>query len=195
MPPAFFWGPLNPVFFGIIVYLTHWFCARDRSRAIACLYAANPAAALIGSPLAGWLLGVHWQSLAGWRWLFIMEGIPAVVVGAITYFYMTNRPVQARWLPREERDWLVKKPEEELQAKNKIRNLSILEAFGDARILRLMLRSPSGSANYIPVIAALRFDRKPLVFPESIQALQSVRLRECRRPCGMACLNYRFATT
>jgi hypothetical protein len=124
-----------------------------------------------------------------------MEGIPAVVVGAITYFYMTNRPVRGRWLPCEERDWLVEKLEEELQAKNKIRNPSILEAFGDARILRLMLRSPSGSANYIPVIAALRFDRKPLVFPESIQALQSVRLRECRRPCGMACLNYRFATT
>jgi sugar phosphate permease len=45
--------------------------------------------------LAGWPLGVHWQSLAGWRWLFILEGIPAVVVGTITYLYMTDRPVQA----------------------------------------------------------------------------------------------------
>jgi ACS family tartrate transporter-like MFS transporter len=136
----FFLGAAESSFFpGMIVYLTHWFCARDRSRAIACLYAANPAAALIGSPLAGWLLGVHWQSLAGWRWLFVLEGIPAVVVGAVTYFYMTDRPVQAHWLPDDERDWLVKELEGELQAKNKIRNPTILEAFGDARILRLIL--------------------------------------------------------
>jgi MFS transporter, ACS family, tartrate transporter len=136
----FFLGAAESSFFpGMIVYLTHWFCARDRSRAIACLYAANPAASLIGSPLAGWLLGVHWRSLAGWRWLFILEGIPAVVVGIITYFYMTDRPVQAAWLPEDERDWLVKELQEELQAKNKIRNPTILEAFGDARILRLTL--------------------------------------------------------
>jgi ACS family tartrate transporter-like MFS transporter len=133
-------GAAESSFFpGMIVYLTHWFCARDRSRAIACLYAANPAAALIGSPLAGWLLGVHWQSLAGWRWLFILEGIPAVVVGILTYFYMTDRPAQAPWLPHDERDWLVKELQEELTAKNKLRNPTILEAFGDARILRLIL--------------------------------------------------------
>jgi MFS transporter, ACS family, tartrate transporter len=136
----FLLGAAESSFFpGMIVYLTHWFCARDRSRAIACLYAANPAAALIGSPLAGWLLGVHWHSLAGWRWLFILEGIPAVVVGVITYFYMTDRPTQARWLPPEERDWLVNELQEELKAKNKIRNPTILEAFSDLRILRLIL--------------------------------------------------------
>jgi ACS family tartrate transporter-like MFS transporter len=136
----FFLGAAESSFFpGMIVYLTHWFCARDRSRAIACLYAANPAAALIGSPLAGWILGVHWQSLAGWRWLFILEGIPAVVVGAVTYFFMTDRPVQAPWLPDDERDWIVRELEGELQAKNKIRNPTILEAFGDPRILRLIL--------------------------------------------------------
>src|SRR5690348_5684809 len=56
---------------GIIVYLTHWFTARDRCRAIACLYAATPTAALVGAPIAGCLLGIHWQWLTGWRWLFI----------------------------------------------------------------------------------------------------------------------------
>jgi ACS family tartrate transporter-like MFS transporter len=136
----FLLGAAESSFFpGIIVYLTHWFCARDRGRAIACLYAANPAAALIGSPLAGWLIGVHWQSLAGWRWLFILEGIPAVVVGIITYFYMTDRPAQAPWLPHDERDWLVKELQQELRVKNKVRTPTILEAFADPRILRLIL--------------------------------------------------------
>ena len=135
----FLLGAAESSFFpGMIVYLTHWFCARDRSRAIACLYAANPAAALIGSPLAGWLLGVHWRSLAGWRWLFILEGIPAVVVGVITYFYMTDRPAQAGWLPQKERDWLVNELQAELQAKKKIRDYTITEAFGDPRIIRLI---------------------------------------------------------
>jgi ACS family tartrate transporter-like MFS transporter len=135
----FFLGAAESSFFpGMIVYLTHWFCARDRSRAIACLYAANPAASLIGSPLAGWLLGVHWQSLAGWRWLFILEGIPAVVVGIITYFYMTDWPAQAGWLPQDERDWLINELQVELQAKKKIRNYTITEAFSDLRILRLI---------------------------------------------------------
>jgi ACS family tartrate transporter-like MFS transporter len=153
----FLLGAAESSFFpGMIVYLTHWFCARDRSRAIACLYAANPAAALIGSPLAGWLLGVHWRSLAGWRWLFILEGIPAVVVGIITYFYMTDRPVQAYWLPPDERDWLVKKLQGELQAKNKIRNYTIMEAFCDLRILRLIfayflaLTGALGTVYWIP---------------------------------------------
>ncbi len=136
----FFLGAAESSFFpGMIVYLTHWFCARDRSRAIACLYAASPAAALIGSPLAGWLLGVHWQSLAGWRWLFILEGIPAVVVGIITYFYMTDWPAQARWLPQDERDWLVHELQAEQKAKNAVQNYTIKEAFFDLRIVRLTL--------------------------------------------------------
>jgi ACS family tartrate transporter-like MFS transporter len=153
----FLLGAAESSFFpGMIVYLTHWFCARDRSRAIACLYAANPAAALIGSPLAGWLLGVHWRSLAGWRWLFILEGIPAVVVGVITYFYMTDWPVQAYWLPPDERAWLTKILQGELKAKNKIRNYTIMEAFCDLRILRLIfayflaLTGALGTVYWIP---------------------------------------------
>jgi len=135
----FFLGAAESSFFpGMIVYLTHWFCARDRSRAIACLYSANPAAALIGSPLAGWLLGVHWWSIAGWRWLFIVEGAPAVIVGIIALFYMTDRPSDARWLTPEEQQWLVNELQTELEAKKKVRSYTIKEAFCDRHILTLI---------------------------------------------------------
>ena len=135
----FFLGLAEASFFpGMIVYLTHWFRERERSRAIACLYAAVPAASLIGSPVAGWLLGVHWWSLAGWRWLFILEGIPAIVVGIITIFYLTDWPSQAHWLPQDERDWLVHELRAELDAKKKIRNYTITQAFCDRRILLLI---------------------------------------------------------
>ena len=116
----FLLGVAESSFFpGMIVYLTHWFRSRERSRAIACLYAAVPAASLFGSPLAGWLLGVHWQSMAGWRWLFILEGIPAIILGIVTVFYLTDWPAQARWLPAEEREWLVNELQAELQAKRR----------------------------------------------------------------------------
>jgi ACS family tartrate transporter-like MFS transporter len=71
------------------------------------VYAAVPAGSLIGSPVAGWLLEVHWRLLAGWHWLFILEGIPAIVFGIVTVFYLTDWPAQAGWLPQDERKWLV----------------------------------------------------------------------------------------
>ncbi len=90
----------------VLVYLTRWFSLRDRSRAIACLFAALPVASLIGSPLAGMLLGVRWAGLAGWRWLFILEGVPAVVFGVITLIYLTDHPNRARWLRTDEQQWI-----------------------------------------------------------------------------------------
>jgi ACS family tartrate transporter-like MFS transporter len=136
----FLLGAAESSFFpAMIVYLTHWFRLPDRGRAIACLYAAVPAGSLIGSPLAGWLLGVQWRSLAGWRWLFILEGIPAIVMGIITIFYLTDWPAQARWLPESERNWLVNELQAELEAKKRKRNYAIIEVFGERRILVLLL--------------------------------------------------------
>jgi len=135
----FFLGVAEASFFpGMIVYLTHWFRLRERSRAIACLYAAVPTASLVGSPLAGWLLGVHWPWLAGWRWLFILEGAPAIVLGIVTVFYLTDWPSQAHWLPHDERDWLVNELQAELQAKKKVRDYTILQAFCDRRVVLLI---------------------------------------------------------
>ena len=123
---------------GMIVYLTHWFRLRERSRAIACLYAAVPTSALIGSPLAGWLLGVHWFSLAGWRWLFICEGAPAILLGVVTIFYLTDWPSQARWLAPDERDWITDELRNELEAKKRVKDYTIVQAFCDGRILLLI---------------------------------------------------------
>jgi MFS transporter, ACS family, tartrate transporter len=135
----FFLGLAEASFFpGMIVYLTHWFCSRDRARAIACLYIAVPTALLIGSPIAGSLLGVYWWSLAGWRWLFILEGIPAIVLGFVTVFYLTDWPAQARWLGEDERNWLINELETELKAKKKIRDHTILQAFCDRYVVLLI---------------------------------------------------------
>jgi len=136
----FFLGVAEASFFpGMIVYLTHWFRLQERSRAIACLYTAVPTASLVGSPIAGWLLGVHWPWLTGWRWLFILEGIPAIVLGIITIFYLTDWPAHATWLPEDERNWLVSELHEELRAKKKTRDHSILQAFCDRRVVTLTI--------------------------------------------------------
>ena len=136
--------------------MTHWFSARDRCRAIACFYIAVPTASLIGSPIAGWLLEVHWWSLTGWRWLFILEGVPAIVLGITTIFYLTDWPSQARWLPDDERDWLISELQSELQAKKKIRDHTIMQAMCDRRVLLftaaffLALSGALGNIYWIP---------------------------------------------
>ncbi len=83
---------------GLVVYLTHWFSERDRARALAAMTLALPTAFIVGGSLSSFLLRLHWLGLAGWRWLFLLEGMPAVVFGVISYFWLTDWPRQARWL-------------------------------------------------------------------------------------------------
>jgi ACS family tartrate transporter-like MFS transporter len=92
---------------GIIVYLSHWYRPEDRGKAIAIFFAAIPASAVVGGPLAAIFLKIHWLGYAGWRWLLILEGLPAVIVGIVTIFYLSDRPEQAKWLKDDERAWLV----------------------------------------------------------------------------------------
>jgi ACS family tartrate transporter-like MFS transporter len=108
-PRQFFWlrfllGAAEAGFFpGVVVYLSHWFRVEDRARAFAFFMLAVPLSNVVGAPISGLLLGVHWGGLAGWRWLFLLEGIPAVVLGVVTIFYLTDRPRQARWLAAHEK--------------------------------------------------------------------------------------------
>src|SRR5947209_6840202 len=91
---------------GIVVYLTHWFLPRHRGRAMALFLIGIPLSGVVGAPVSGFLLGVRWLGLAGWRWVFIAEGLPAVLLGVIIYLYLTDWPREARWLPPDERQWL-----------------------------------------------------------------------------------------
>lgn len=122
---------------GVLVYLTHWFRAEDRAKACAMFMIAIPVANIIGSPLGGWLLGVHWFGLQGWRWLFIVEGIPAIVFGIITVFYLTDWPREARWLPPQERDWIIAELEQEALAKKATRPYKVWEALRQQAVIRL----------------------------------------------------------
>ncbi len=124
---------------GMIVYLTHWFRLSDRAKAIASLMAAVPAASVLGSLLAGWLLSIRWFGMAGWRWLFVVEGIPPVILGIVTLFYLTDRPVQARWLSEAERNWISQELEAETTVKKKIRSYTVWQALSSRRVLMLIV--------------------------------------------------------
>ena len=78
----FLLGAAEAGFFpGVIVYLSHWFIYQDRAKAVARFMAAIPIGFIIGGPIAGSILRVHWLGIAGWRWLFLLEGAPAIVLG------------------------------------------------------------------------------------------------------------------
>jgi len=124
---------------GILVYLTHWFRSEDRAKACAIFMIAIPVANIIGSPLGGLLLGVHWFGLQGWRWLFIVEGIPAIVFGVITVFYLTDWPREAPWLSPEERDWITLELERVAREKKATRSYKIWEALLQPTVIQLTL--------------------------------------------------------
>jgi MFS transporter, ACS family, tartrate transporter len=114
----FFLGTAEAGFFpGVLVYLTHWFRSGDRARATARFALAAPVALVIGAPLSSVILKLNWFGLPGWRWVFILQGIPAVVFGVVTLFYLTDRPRDAKWLADDERAWI----ESELQHERELK--------------------------------------------------------------------------
>lgn len=90
---------------GVILYLTYWYPSQRRARAFGTFMSASAIAGVLGGPLAGWIMttmgDVH--GLHGWQWLFILEGIPSVLAGVVTWFYMTDKPEDARWLTEGEK--------------------------------------------------------------------------------------------
>jgi len=113
----FLLGAAEAGFFpGMIVYLKEWFPAGARARAVAWFMTANPLAGVIGSPISGALLGLHGGGLAGWQWLFLMEGMPAIILGLGVSFVLSNSPREASWLTSQERTWLLRELQEESTA-------------------------------------------------------------------------------
>ncbi|HZR28005.1 MAG TPA: MFS transporter [Terriglobales bacterium] len=140
---------------GIVVYLSHWFRYEDRAKAMAMFMAAQPISNIVGSPISGLLLGIHWLGLAGWRWLFILEGIPAVLFGVVTIFYLTDWPQQANWLPEDEKQWISGELEREKKTKQTGGSLTLRQVVGVlllALALFFMAASVYGFNFWLPTI-------------------------------------------
>lgn len=137
----FMLGAAEAGFFpGIILYLSYWFPARHRAAVTAIFMAAAPLSTVLGSPVSGALLEMNGLiGLSGWQWMFIIEAVPAIVLGIVVLFYMTDRPEKATWLSEDERNWLVTTMNAETAKKAGTASHSILRGLADLRVLALAL--------------------------------------------------------
>jgi MFS family permease len=119
---------------GIIYYFTLWFPGTYGSRAISLLMLGIPISAILGQPASGLLLNLDALSLAGWQWLFIIEAVPAVLIGLMSIVYLTDRPEQATWLANDEKTWLCARLDGERQQKVHRESVSMLKTLLDWRV-------------------------------------------------------------
>ena len=132
----FLLGAAEAGFFpGVIVYLSHWFLHEDRAKATSNFMIAIPVSLIIGSPVAGWILSHDWFMIEGWRWLFFLEGIPAILLGAVAFFFLTDRPNQARWLTVEQQKWISQTLEQEKPVSRQ--SISIVQALRSRTVVLL----------------------------------------------------------
>jgi MFS transporter, ACS family, tartrate transporter len=130
---------------GIIVYLSHWFTKEDRAKAMAGFTMAAPAAMVVGAPISAFILQLDWFNLAGWRWMFILEGLPAVVFGVIIIFFLTDHPRQARWLEPHEREWIASRLDKERQELRREGHMTVMQGLRQRNILLLALACASAN--------------------------------------------------
>jgi ACS family tartrate transporter-like MFS transporter len=137
----FLLGAAEAGFFpGIILYLSYWFPSRYRAAVVSLFMAAAPISVLLGSPLSSLLLEMDGVlGLHGWQWMFIVEAVPAVLLGVAVLFYLTDRPEAATWLADDQRAWLVAEMNAERAAKQPSARHSLLSGLADARVLALAL--------------------------------------------------------
>ncbi len=117
---------------GVIYYLTFWFPSDVRGRAISRFYIAWPLSTVVMGALAGTLLGLQGRlGLAGWQWLFLLEGSPAVVVGILILFFLPERPAEARWLSSDEKEWLERRLRADLTSGRRHADRGLFAAFAN----------------------------------------------------------------
>jgi ACS family tartrate transporter-like MFS transporter len=125
---------------GIALYLTYWFPQREQARALALLIAANPVTGILGAPVSGLILDhVHWLGVSSWRWLLILEGVPAIILGFLTYFVLPSRPQEAKFLTAEEKGWIQSELGGEERQKLEQHKYSVFQAMASGRVWHLAL--------------------------------------------------------
>src|SRR5882757_2055752 len=123
---------------GIILYLTYWFPQRERARAIALFLTGLPITSILGAPISGLILDhVRWFGISSWRWLLVLEGIPAVICGVLTYFALPSRPSEAKFLTDEEKRWITQELDQEEQQIRLKQKISPLAALMSRRVWHL----------------------------------------------------------
>jgi MFS transporter, ACS family, tartrate transporter len=120
---------------GVIVYLTHWYRYEDRGKAVAMFMAAIPASNMLSAAIASFLIKLTWFGYSGWRWLLILEGLPAVIAGIVTFFYLTDWPKDANWLAADEREWITGALEQERQTKRRGATLTAWQALSHPQVV------------------------------------------------------------
>ena len=137
----FLLGAAEAGFFpGVIVYLSHWFRLEDRTRAKSWFMMTQPLSVVIGTPISRWILeNTHWHGLPGWRWVFMLEGVPSILFGVIALFYLTDRVQEAKWLPDDEKRWLLAELKKEEDAKKAAGRVKIRDAFRHPQTLLLVV--------------------------------------------------------
>jgi ACS family tartrate transporter-like MFS transporter len=122
----------------MIVYLSRWFRRQDRGKATAAFLLAIPVSQIVCGPVSAVLLRVHWLGYSGWRWLLVLEGLPAIILGIVTLFYLTDRPADAGWLTMPEKEWL-RGELEKYAPKLHSHSLSIFQSFRNRDVLLMTL--------------------------------------------------------
>jgi sugar phosphate permease len=144
----FLLGAAEAGFFpGVILYLTYWFPKEYRGRIVATFMVAIPISSLLGSPISAALLGTDgWLGLRGWQWLFILEALPAVLLGALVFFILPNRPNNAKWLSPEQRDWLNARLQSEQHEARAVPHMSVFQILKNKYVLALAVVYAGSSA-------------------------------------------------
>jgi len=123
---------------GILLYLTYWFRQRQLAHAISLFCTANPVASALGAPLSGVILDhIHWFGISSWRWLLVLEGIPAILGGIAAYWLLPGRPAAARFLTTEEKAWITSELEREEQQKLATSSITARQALVHRRVWHL----------------------------------------------------------